>query len=115
SRDARARAAREAAARERAAVSPAMRWPSYLVRAAVVTATVACVWLTFAKLRVTSDLSTLFPANGDAAQLSRWTRAFGARDPAVILVRGGTPDDVATVADGIARELATAPSISRVV
>lgn len=89
--------------------------PSYLVRCAVVIATLACAWLTFAKLRVTSDLSTLFPANGDAAQLARWTRAFGARDPAVILVRGEKQDDVAAVAEGIARELGKAPSIARVV
>ena len=58
------------------------------LRLAVVVLTVACAWLTYAKLRITSDLSTLFPATGDAAALSRWTHAFGARDPAVILVRG---------------------------
>ena len=81
----------------------------------MVVVTLACAWLTFAKLRVTSDLSTLFPATGDAAALSRWTHAFGARDPAVILVRGGKPEDVAAVAEGIARELAAAPSIARVV
>lgn len=88
---------------------------SNLIRIVVVIATLACAWLTSAKLRVTSDLSTLFPATGDAAALSRWTHAFGGRDPAVILVRGGDPEDVATVAEGIARELRTASSIARVV
>ena len=85
------------------------------LRVAVVVATVLCAWLTYAKLRVTSDLSALFPASGDAAALSRWTHAFGARDPAVVLVRGEKPEDVAAVAEGVARELAVAPSIARVV
>jgi predicted RND superfamily exporter protein len=88
---------------------------SNLIRLVVVVVTIACAWLTYAKLRVTSDLSTLFPGTGDAAALSRWTHAFGARDPAVILVRGEKPEDVAAVAERIASELAKAPSIAHVV
>lgn len=86
-----------------------------VLRIAIIVVTALCAWLTFAKLRVTSDLSTLFPRTGDAAALSRWTHAFGARDPAVVLVRGEKPEDVAAVAEGIARSLATAPSIAHVV
>ncbi|HEX8793730.1 MAG TPA: MMPL family transporter [Polyangiaceae bacterium] len=86
-----------------------------IVRVGVVVVTLVCAWLTFAKLRVNSDLSTLFPATGDAAALSRWTHAFGGKDPAVVLVRGENAEDVAVAADGIARGLRAAPSIARVV
>jgi predicted RND superfamily exporter protein len=81
---------------------------------AVVALTVACAWLTAAKLRVSSDVSTLFPNSGDAAALGRFTRAFGGRDPAVVLVRGERAEDVSAVADGIAEALRHSPSIVRV-
>jgi uncharacterized protein len=92
-----------------------MRRSISLIRAALVVVTVACVWLTAAKLRLSSDLSALFPDSGDAAALVRWTRAFGGRDPAMVLVRGDRPQDVALAADGIAEALRHAPSIARVV
>jgi predicted exporter len=84
-------------------------------RAAVVLATVVSLWLTAYRLRLSSDLSTLFPESGDAAALTRWTHAFGGRDPAVVLVRGDKPEDVAAAADSIAESLRNAPSIRRVV
>jgi predicted RND superfamily exporter protein len=87
-----------------------MKW----ARLAIVLATAACAWLTAARLQVSSDLSTLFPESGDAAALARWTRAFGGRDPAMVLVRGERPEDVAAVADAIATSLRSAPSIARV-
>jgi predicted exporter len=83
-------------------------------RVAIALATAACAWLTVARLHVSSDLSTLFPESGDAAALGRWTRAFGGRDPAMILVRGERPEDVAAAADGIASSLRSAQSIVRV-
>jgi predicted exporter len=85
-----------------------------LWRVALVAVTLGCAWLTATRLHVSSDLSTLFPAGGDAAALGRWTRAFGGRDPVVVLVRGGEPRDVATVADAVAGSLRRAPSIARV-
>jgi predicted RND superfamily exporter protein len=84
-------------------------------RVAVVVATVVCAWLTAARLRVSSDLSTLFPRSGDAAALGRFMRAFGGRDPAIVLVRGERPDDVAAVASAIVESLRHAPSIAKVV
>lgn len=87
------------------------RW---LVVVAFVAATVACGWLTATRLHVSSDLSTLFPERGDAAALVRWTRAFGGREPLVVLVRGERPQDVEAVADGVAASLRTAPSIVHV-
>jgi predicted RND superfamily exporter protein len=87
---------------------------SKMVTAGLCIATLVCGWLTFAKLTISTDLSTLFPASGAAAALARWTRAFGGRDPVVVLVRGTRPDDVASVAEGVARGLRSAPSIVRV-
>lgn len=85
-----------------------------LARVLVVVVSVACAWLTASRLRLSSDLSALFPATGDAEALSLWTRAFEGRDPDVVLVRGAAPDDVAAVADGVAEALRHAPSIERV-
>lgn len=67
------------------------------------------------RLRVTSDLSALFPTAGEAAALTTWTRAFGAGDPALVLVRGASPADVGAVADALAGALRKAPSIERVI
>jgi predicted RND superfamily exporter protein len=81
----------------------------------IVAATVVCTWLTAYRLHVSTDLSALFPDSGDAAALSLWTRAFGGRDPALLLVRGDRPDDVERVAAAIADALRHASSIEAVV
>jgi predicted RND superfamily exporter protein len=85
------------------------------VSVAIVVATVVCTWLTACRLHVSTDLSALFPDGGDAAALSLWTRAFGGRDPALLLVRGDRPEDVEREAAGIAEALRHAPSIETVV
>ncbi len=84
-------------------------------RVAVVVATVICVWLTASRLRVSTDISALLPEGGDAATLATWSRAFGGGDPALILVRGERPADVAATADALAGALRRAPSIARVI
>lgn len=81
---------------------------------ALVSITIACAWLTATKLRVSSDLSALFPASRDAVALARWTRAFGGWAPAVVLVRGEPTEEVAAVADAVAEALRRAPSITHV-
>jgi uncharacterized protein len=86
-----------------------------VARVGVVVATIASVWLTAYGLRLSSDLSTLFPQSGEAGALARFTHAFGGRDPAIVLVRGDRPEDVAAVADSIAGSLRHAASIARVV
>ncbi|MGD0676947.1 MAG: MMPL family transporter [Polyangiaceae bacterium] len=83
--------------------------------AAFALVTLICTWLTVAKLRVSTDLSALFPDSGEAAALARWTRAFGGRDPALLLVRGDRPADVEGVAKALAEVLKHAPSIDHVV
>ncbi len=92
-----------------------MRRPFPWVRVILVVVTVASTWLTFSRLHLSSDLSTLFPESGDAGALVRWNRAFGGRDPALILVHGDAPDDVARVADTIAESLRHEPAIERVI
>jgi predicted exporter len=86
-----------------------------LLRAALVVVTLASAWLTWERLHVSGDLSTLLPELGDAGALARWTRAFGARDPAVVLVRGQRPEDVEAAAGVIATSLQRAPSVTRIV
>src|SRR5215472_5445377 len=86
-----------------------------LLRTTLVVATLACAWLTFAHLRVSSDLSALFPETGRAAALARFARAFGGGDPAAFPVRGAAPDEVEAAARELSVDLATHPSVERVV
>jgi predicted RND superfamily exporter protein len=92
-----------------------MRRSFLWVRLLLVAVTVVSTWLTSARLHLSSDLSTLFPESGDAGALVRWNRAFGGRDPALILVHGDVPDDVAGAADAIAESLRHEASIERVI
>jgi predicted RND superfamily exporter protein len=85
------------------------------LRIAIVVATVACAWLTAYRLRISTDVSALLPASGDAAALAAWTRAFGGGDPALVLVRGDRPEEVASAADALVEALRRAPSIVRVI
>ena len=89
----------------------ARRWS----RVAVVIATLICAWLTASRLHVSTDISALLPEGGDAATLATWSRVFGGGDPALVLVRGERPEDVAATADALARALRRAPSIARVI
>lgn len=89
------------------------RGSSWLVIAAIVVTTLVSIALT-ARIHVTGDLSSLFPESGDAVALARWNRAFRGRDPAVLLVRGERPEEVALVVDALVAALRGAPSIERV-
>ena len=91
-----------------------MRRPFPWLSFTLVLVTVASAWLTASRLRLSSDVSTLFPRSGEAAALVRWTKAFGGRDPALVLVRGDNPDDVTRAADALADALRRAPSVDRV-
>ncbi len=92
-----------------------MRRPFPWLSFVLVAVTVASFWLTVTRLKLSSDVSTLFPESGDAKALVRWTKAFGGRDPALVLVRGDDPAEVAAAADALAASLAEARSIDRVV
>ncbi len=84
------------------------------LRVALVLLTIASTWLTVKELRMSGDLSTLLPASGEAGALARWTRAFGVRDPAIVLVTGPRGEDVRAAADIVADSLRHAASVSRV-
>jgi uncharacterized protein len=89
--------------------------PARVLRVALVVVTIVSVWLTVDKLRMSGDLATLLPESGEAGVLVRYTRAFGVRDPAVVLVRGQRPEDVRAAAEVIAESLRQAPSVARVI
>jgi predicted exporter len=91
-----------------------MSRPTSWIRLALVAVTAASLWLTVSRLRLSTDLSTLFPESGDAGALVRWTRAFGGRDPTLILVRGPVAADVERAAADIGESLRHAPSIDSV-
>ncbi len=86
-----------------------------LVAALVVIATLASLWLAAVRLRVSPDLTPLFPDRGEAAALARFARAFGTNDLALVLVRGDSPDDVEAAARDLTEALRTKPSVTRVV
>jgi predicted RND superfamily exporter protein len=83
-------------------------------RIVVVLVTIASAWLTFARLSLSGDLTTLFPDKGDAAALGRFTRAFGGGDLAMFLLRGESPDDVAGAARELSASLGSKPTVLRV-
>jgi uncharacterized protein len=99
--------------------SPRPGAPSFVGRtwlpALLVVTTIACAWLTVHELRMSGDLSTLLPESGAAGALSRWSHAFGVRDPAIVLVRGQRVEDVKDAADSIAGSLRAARSVARVI
>jgi predicted RND superfamily exporter protein len=87
-------------------------WKPLLVRLALLMVpTLLAIALSATRLRISSDLSTLFPSKGDAAALGRYTRAFGGGDVGLILLRGDDPPEVAAAAHELKRELKHAPSV----
>jgi len=76
--------------------------------------TVLAVVLSATRLRISSDLSTLFPSKGEASALGRYTRAFGGGDVGLVLLRGQDPSEVAAAAHDLAEEMRRAPSVTDV-
>lgn len=67
------------------------------------------------RLRLSPDLSALFPDRGSAAALTRYTRAFAGGDAAPILIRGHDPRQVEEGAACVTEALRGEPSVLRVV
>jgi hypothetical protein len=87
-----------------------------LVRIAILLVpTIVSIVLSASLLHISGDLSTLFPAKGEAAALGRYTRAFGGGDVALVLVRGDDPDEVAAATHDLAATLAKASSVTSVI
>ena len=83
-------------------------------RVCVLLVTAACIWLTFTRLTVSSDLSALFPSDAASTSLARFTRVFGGGDLGIVLFRGENADDVETATRDAALALAQKASVVRV-
>lgn len=67
------------------------------------------------RLRLEPNVASLLPERGEAAALRRYVRAFGGGDLAVVMVKGGDPEENGRVAAEIAAELGKRPSVARAV
>ncbi len=83
-----------------------------ILHLALVVVTLLSVWSS-GRLRLSNDLTDLFPTGGEAAMLTRFLRAFGGGDLAVFLVEG-SPESAETAARALASELGHKASIARV-
>lgn len=84
------------------------------LRLFLILVTVVSAWLTTTKLRLSNDLTDLFPNRGEAAMLTHYLRAFGGGDLAVILIRGADPADVEAASHDLAADLKTKKTVVRV-
>lgn len=66
------------------------------------------------RLRLSRDLTQLFPRTAEASALARVTRVFGGGDVALVLLRGEDPGEVERAAEDAARELRAASAASDV-
>lgn len=84
------------------------------LRLLLILVTVLAAWLSGSKLRLSNDLTDLFPNRGEAAMLTRYLRAFGGGDLAVVLIRGSDPNEVEAAANDLTAAWKTKPTIVRV-
>jgi predicted RND superfamily exporter protein len=87
---------------------------TWLVRFALLAFTGVTLWLSVARLHISSDLSLLFPSQREAAALGRFTRVFGGGDLGVVLLSGDEGPEVLAASQVILSELRDAPSVARV-
>ncbi len=66
------------------------------------------------RLRLSRDLTQLFPHTPEAEALARVTRVFGGGDVALVLLRGDESDEVERAAEDAARELRAAQTVEDV-
>jgi predicted RND superfamily exporter protein len=86
----------------------------WLIRVAILALTAVTLWLSVARLRISSDLSLLFPSQKEAAALARFTRIFGGGDLGVVLLRGLDEGEVLAASKDLASALRDKPSVVRV-
>jgi predicted exporter len=84
------------------------------VVALVVVVTIASIVVAL-RLRLSGDLTELFPATPEASALARVTRVFGGGDVSLVLVRGDDPAEVEKAAERAADFLRSSPAIEQVV
>lgn len=85
-----------------------------ILRVVLVVVTVASAWLSATKLRLSNDLTDLFPHGGEATTLTRFLRAFGGGDLALFLIEGDDEGAVARASTALAKDLETRPTLTRV-
>ena len=67
------------------------------------------------RLKLSGDLTDLFPKGPEAEALATFTRAFGGGDVGLVLVRGEDPTEVTLVAKDVSKRLEGKSTVSRVV
>lgn len=67
------------------------------------------------RLRLSGDLTDLFPKGPEAEALATFTRAFGGGDVGVVLVRGDDPEEVTLASREASKALEGKPTVARVV
>lgn len=87
---------------------------AWLVRALVVLVTLASLWATLTRLRVSADLSALFPNDAKSRALSRYARVFGGGDLGVLLVQAPSAEEAGAAAAELRAALAGRPSVVQV-
>ncbi len=85
-----------------------------LWRAGLLVLSGLALWLTVTRLRISSDLSLLFPTQREAAALARFARVFGGGDLGVVLLHGESAEEVELAARTVIEELRTKSSVVRV-
>ena len=89
------------------------RWLRALQLVALLLGLVALV--VSSRLRLSGDLTDLFPKGPEAEALATFTRAFGGGDVGLVLVRGDDPEAVTHAAKDASKRLEGKSTISRVV
>jgi uncharacterized protein len=89
------------------------RWLRPLQLVALLLGLVALV--VSSRLRLSGDLTDLFPKGPEAEALATFTRAFGGGDVGLVLVRGDDPEAVTRAAKDASKRLEGKSTISRVV
>lgn len=84
-----------------------------LLRVVFVVATVLAAALS-ARLTIDPSVAALLPAGGGGAELARFLRLFAAAEPALVLVRGASADEVDAASKDVARALEACPGVSAV-
>lgn len=85
-----------------------------IARIVAVVLTIASIAVV-ARLRLSRDLTELFPKTAEAHALARVTKAFGGGDVALVLLEGDDEAELATAADEAATAIGSLPSVEHVV
>src|SRR3982750_885880 len=83
-----------------------------LSRIAIITATIGAFLLVTFRARFNPDVVALVPRKADAGALARYIKAFGGGGLSVILVQGPEAATNEAIAERVATELGSKPSVA---